>query len=451
MGPDRQTGMPTRRQLLHSLTLLGAVAAVGPLAAGCADPSSGSPPGDSRSSGSAGLAASELARSEPEASHLPLAVAAVTSLTSDLYRRLASMPGNLVCSPYSVAIALAMTRNGARGTTAAEMDDVLHTSDAAKLASGLNALSALVESRAGQRARADGSRANVSIDVANSLWGQRETVWVEEFLDGLARNYGAAMHLVDYKSQPERARDLVNTWTSAKTHDKIPEIIPAGIIDDLTRLVLVNAIYLKAPWEQPFEPALTEVRPFTLEDGSQVGVETMSGMLDGAGYGRGDGWQAARLLYAGGELAMTVVLPDDGDLAAFEQSVDSSRLSEILSSAASVPVLQLRLPRWTFRVASTLNEQLAGLGMPTAFDERGADFSGMTAQEELYISAVLHEAFIAVDEKGTEAAAATAVVMRVESMPAVTPLDVDRPFMFVIHDVETSTPLFIGRVSDPTA
>ncbi len=397
-----------------------------------------------------GVAGSAKRRLDVGDSDRPLAVDAVTSFTTDLYRLLAAEPGNLVTSPYSVAVALAMTRNGARGATGAEMDDVLHSAGPAALNTGLNSLTSLVESRAGERERADGSKATVAIDVANSLWGQHDTEWNQKFLDALATNYGAGLHLVDYKTDAEAARGLVNDWTAKQTHDRIEEILPDGVIDSLTRLVLVNAIYLKAPWEQPFQASMTEPRPFTRQDGSRVDAETMSGMLNGAGFARGDGWQAARLLYAGGELAMTVVLPDDADLNAFEQSVDGPRLTDILKSPAPVPALQLQLPRWTFRMQAALNGPLAELGMPTAFDER-ADFSGMTTEEQLYISAVLHEAFIAVDEAGTEAAAATAVVMAVTSMPQVVPFVVDRPFMFVIHDVETATPLFVGRVADPTA
>ncbi len=429
---------------------IGGALVAGPVLAGCAqrsDVNPTRPPGRGRA---AGLAASAKARVEPRMQDTQPAVDAVSRFTSDLYQRLAATPGNLVASPYSVAVALAMTRNGARDQTADEMDGVLHAPPLSALNGGLNALTSLVESRAGRRERADGSLATVSLDVANSLWGQHDTTWRQEFLDVLATHFGAGMHLVDYKASPESARGRINAWTARQTHERIPEILPERVIDVLTRLVLVNAIYLKAPWERPFEPRLTQDRPFTRDDGSQVEVETMTGRLDHTGYGRGEGWQAARLLYAGGELAMTVILPDAG-LASFEQSLDAARLSQIVSSVKPVPVLRLQLPTWQFRTQAELKEHLSALGMPTAFDEHLADFSGMTTEERLLIAAVVHEAFIAVDEKGTEAAAATAVVMRRVSAPPVTPLTVDRPFLFVIHDVETSTPLFIGRVADPSA
>lgn len=171
------------------------------------------------------------------------------------------------------------------------------------------------------------------------------------------------------------------------------------MIDQLVRLVLVNAAYLKAPWECPFEPDLTQVRPFTRDDGSQVDVDTMTGTLERAGYGSGPGWRAATLLYAGGELAMTVILPDEDGLPTLEQSLDAALIKQILTSVSPVPVLRLQLPRWKFRTQASLNGHLAALGMPTAFDETTADFSGMTAEQRLYIKAVLHEAFIAADER----------------------------------------------------
>ena len=356
-----------------------------------------------------------------------------------------------MCSPYSVAVALAMARNGARGETATEMDRVLRSADLSVYNAGMNALTRAIESRAGAQERTDGSRATVALDVANSLWGQRDTRWETEFLAALARFYGAGMHLVDYKSNAEAARTLINRWTADKTHDRIPDLIPTGALDALVRLVLVNAIYLKAPWEEPFESSLTRPRPFRRSDGSVVRVPMMSGALELAGYGTGPGWQAARLPYAGRDLAMTVVVPDSSDLQQFSQSLDATALRRVLSGLERVPMLNLQLPRFKVRLTTELTEHLAALGMPTAFDPTRADFSGMTTQERLFISEVFHDAYIAVDEKGTEAAAATAVVMSVTSGSLPITLNVDRPFFFVVHDVETATPLFIGHVADPSA
>ena len=222
------------------------------------------------------------------------------------------------------------------------------------------------------------------------------------------------------------------------------------MLDPLTRLVLVNALYLKAPWEIPFEKSLTESLPFQRADGSAVDVDTMVQTLS-ATVTEGDGWRAARLPYAGRALAMALVLPDAGRMREVESLLASGGLAAVLS-AGRPTMLDLRLPRWTFRTQAPLNDVLQQLGMRTPFDPDAADFLPMTEEDlDLYVSAVLHEGFIAVDEEGTEAAAATAAVMSVTGAPVTEPFHVDRPFLFVIHDVEYGTPLFLGRVDDPSA
>ena len=393
---------------------------------------------------------SPVSRLAADVTARPNGAAVVQAFSADLYRQVATVPGNQVCSPYSVAIALAMTRNGARGQTATEMDSVLHAPETSLLNSALNALQHHLDSRAGERRRADGSSAVIALDVANSLWGQAGAQWQDEFLDALARNYGAGVRLVDYLTDPETARRKINAWTADRTNDRIPELVPPDALTELTRLVLVNAIYLKAPWEEPFEPALTQQAPFTRADGSTVTAPMMHGSLRSAGFSSGPGWRAVDLPYAGSQLAMAIVLPDEGNRDAYERALDSATLAQLLTGFEPTR-LTLDLPRWTFRTQASLNQVLATLGMPTAFTT-SANFSGMTTQMELKISDVLHEAFIAVDEAGTEAAAATAVVIEVTSaqLDPITTMTVDRPFIFVIHDVETATPLFIGRVNDPT-
>jgi serpin B len=377
--------------------------------------------------------------------------AAVQAFTADLYRLLSRSDRNVVCSPYSVAVALAMTRTGARGRTAAEIDRVLHAPALERLNGGLGAEDALLEKRSGTVRRADGSTAKVELHVANSLWGQRGVAWRSAFLDTLARSYGVGMRLVDYR-KPEAARSWINAWTSDQTHGKIDKLIPEDVLTGLTRLVLVNALYLKAPWEHPFDASRTDALPFIRTDGSAVTVPTMRTEIHGARYARGRGWEAAELRYAGNELAMTVILPDRRTLQAMQTDLDGDQLAEILRAPVPVGALDLRLPKWTFRTASSLNGALAELGMPTAFDQFTADFGGMTSDEQLYISQVMHEAFIAVDEAGTEAAAATAVAVSATSAgPPPVSMIVDRQFLFVIHDLPTATPLFIGRITDPSA
>lgn len=441
--------MLDRRALLRALSLSALAAGAAPLMAACGgDPGKPTPPapgGDTE----LGLVSSDVRRAEAPATAVPAASASVHSLGAGLYGQLATEPGNLALSPYSVAVALAMTQNGAVGQTRAQMLDVL-AADADELNEGLNALTVHIESLAGPQERADGTKAKIELAAANALFGQASMTFGQPFLDTLARDYGAGMRTVDYERATEAARTAINEWTAEQTHDRIEEIIPSGVLDALTRLVLVNAIYLKAPWERPFEKNLTADGPFHLEDGSTVTVPMMRPSDGPVALGRGDGWQAVPLPYAGGRLAMTVVLPDAGRLADVEALVVAGGLPEILASPKPEGV-GLLLPKWTFRTAAPLRDALMALGMTLPFEAGRADFSAMTSEADLYIAAVLHQAFIAVDEDGTEAAAATAVVVGATSAAQETPVVVDRPFLFVIHDVEHATPLFVGRVSDPSA
>jgi len=397
----------------------------------------------------AGLATSDVRRRTGDPEAMAEVAAAVRSFTTDLYREAArGARDNLVLSPYSVFVALAMTRNGARGTTAAEMDAVLHSPGPGRLDPGTNALTAHVANRAGRRRGTDRAEGRVGIALASSLWGQQGMSWRREFLDTLAQEYGAGMHLVDYVDDAEGARRRINTWTSEHTDGKIRDLVPEGVIYGLTRLVLVNAVHFKAPWEEPFEGG-TATRPFRLLDGGSVDVELMSQPFRHADYAEGDGWVAARLPYLGRELAMALVVPDD--LAAFEEGLDGGSLADLLGSLRPVGPVQVEMPRWDFRSRVALKDTLQALGMPTAFEEDRADFTGITTDQQLLIDQVLHEALVVVDEKGTEAAAATGVVAGVTGAPTEPPKDVvlDRPFLFVVHDVETGTPLFVGRVVDP--
>ncbi|MDO9495964.1 MAG: serpin family protein [Nocardioides sp.] len=441
--------MLDRRSLLRALSLSALAVGAAPLLAACGDdpgkPTPLGPGGETE----LGLVSSDVLRAEAPATAVPAATASVHALGAGLYGRLATTPGNLALSPYSVAVALAMTQNGAVGETRTQMLDVL-AADADELNEGLNALTVHIEALAGPQERADGTKAEIALGAANALFGEKTMTFEQPFLDTLAREYGAGMRTVDYVGAAEAARTVINEWTAEQTHDRIEEIIPPGVLDALTRLVLVNAIYLKAPWERPFEKDLTEDGPFHLEDGSTVTVPMMRPTDGPVALGRGDGWQAVPLPYAGGRVAMTVVLPDEGRLADVEAQVVSGGLPEILASPEPAQV-GLVLPRWTFRTEAPLGDALKALGMTLPFEAGRADFSAMTTEADLYISAVLHQAFIAVDEEGTEAAAATAVVMTDSGAPVMTPLVVDRPFLFVIHDVEHGTPLFVGRVSDPSA
>jgi len=240
---------------------------------------------------------------------------------------------------------------------------------------------------------------------------------------------------------------------SERTRERIPELLSPDVLSTSTRLTLVNALYLRAAWAWPFEEQLTRPETFTRSDGSRIQVPLMTSANRDVGYLAGDGWQAVDLPYAGSELAMAVVVPTEPDPRGLESLLDDRWLTSLVTGFVPEPVV-VRMPRWTFRLNTQLKDLLAGLGMPTAFGGQ-ADFSAMTRDTLLSISAVVHEAFVAVDERGTEAAAATAVVMY-ESAAVVGPtgqrtVTADHPFLFVIHDTRTGTPLFLGRVGDPTA
>jgi serine protease inhibitor len=442
-----QHGGVARRDVLRALTLLGTPALA---LAGCGSGTTGS--GGATVGADVQLVAATVPRAAADPALLPAAATAVTAFSADLYRAAAAAaPGaNLVCSPYSVAVALAMTRSGARGRTADEVDRVLHSPSDGRLNPALNALTQRVSSFAGPVARGDGSRTELLLDVANSLWGQRGTQWQPAFLDALARYYGAGMRQVNYLDEQDReqARLSINHWTASQTHSRIKDLLPAGVLDELSRLVLVNAVYLKAGWLLPFEQRSTNVGTFTTAAGRSMRVPMMSGAEE-RGFQTGDGWQAVELPYQGGKLAMAVIVPEADRFDQVERELDGPALARLLTGFQPAGVA-LTLPCWTFRTRVTLNQVLSDLGMPTAFGVE-ADFSPMTATERLSIAAVLHQAFVAVDENGTEAAAATAVVMRaVSAIYRPTTLVVDRPFLFVIHDVGTGAPLFVGRVTDPS-
>jgi len=399
----------------------------------------------------ADLAMADVQRATANSGAAAQAGAALDAFAADLYAQVAGeQEGNVVLSPYSVAYALAMTRAGAAGDTADEIDAVLHSELLDDLHASFNALDQDLSTRSGKKQRADGSEAELNLRTANSLWGQRGFAFESPFLELLASQYGAGMHLVDFIGRTEGARRAINGWVGDQTNDKVPQLLAEGILTDLTRLVLTNAIYLKAPWELPFAEADTASAQFHLLDGSTVEAPLMS--LSGElGYSEGDGWQAVELPYAGSELSMLVVVPDEGSFSEVEGALDGDLVAEVVDGLTPIMV-DLRFPSFDFRTQASLKDALTALGMPLAFDPDNADLSGMTKADRLYVSAVVHEAFIAVDEKGTEAAAATAVAVAESSAPAEqVQLTVDRPFLFLIRDSATGAPLFMGRVLDPTS
>ena len=364
----------------------------------------------------------------------------------DLYQELGKREGNIFYSPYSISLALAMTHAGAHGETEQQMADTLHfTLPQGSLHPVFNGLDIELNKR-GEGARGkDGE--GFRLNIVNAIWGQNGYSFLPEFLDVLAENYGAGLRSLDFAKESEESRLTINNWVSDQTEGRIENLIPQGVINELTRLVLTNAIYFNAAWLHPFDKNSTKDGPFHLLDGNAVTVPMMK-QTETFGYAEGDGYQVVDLPYDGNELSMVILLPQTGQFREFEGALDIQRASTILASLERRSVA-LTLPGFEFESEFSLKETLAAMGMPIAFS-MDADFSGMTGNYELFIAEVVHKAFVSVDEAGTEAAAATAVMMQLTGMPQ-RPIEVtvDHPFIFLIRDVKTGSILFIGRVVDP--
>jgi serpin B len=342
-----------------------------------------------------------------------------------------------------------MTYAGARGETAQQMADTLHFMlEQDKLHPAFNWLDTELASRGEGAQGKDGE--GFRLNIVNAIWGQKDYEFLPTFLDVLAENYGAGLRLLDFITESENSRVTINDWVSDQTEGRIKNLIPPGAIDALTRLVLTNAIYFNAAWEHPFNEKMTADGSFYLLDGGQVTVPMMK-QTESFGYTEGEGYQAVELPYDGNELSMVILLPEAGQFEAFEEGLQSQQVSDIISGLQSTEVA-LTVPKFEFDSDFSLKDTLAEMGMPIAFSG-GADFSGMTGNPELAISEVLHKAFVSVDEAGTEAAAATAVIMRLTAVPGESSVNVtiDHPFIFLIRDIETGAILFVGRVLNPAA
>ncbi len=418
---------------------LAALLSVVLVVAACS-PTASSPGGD------VGLARAEAPRASADPNDATKAGAALDGFGLDLYRAIAAGQTNVVFSPASIALALAMARAGARGQTAAEMDAVMHAVAADDHAGWLNALDRALAERSGTFKDDSGKDLPVTLRIANAPFAQQGMPLEKAYLEALATRYGAGLRLVDYATQTEKARSMINGWVDAQTEQRIPELLASGVLTPATRLTLVNAIYLKAPWQTPFPADATRAGTFTRADGSTVEIPFMATTAS-LRHASGDGWQAVEIPYIGGSLAMLVILPDD--LASFERKLTADAFAAIVGGVTETQVA-LALPKFGIETKTELAPVLATLGMPSAFDDR-ADFSGITTAARLLISNVIHQANIDVDEKGTEAAAATAVVMRESAIPGEpVAFRADRPFLYAIVDVPTGAALFLGRVGDPS-
>jgi len=373
-------------------------------------------------------------------------VAGNSSFAFDLYQVLGrEQDGNLFYSPYSISLALAMTYAGARGETETQMAEALHYDlPQAQLHAAFNGLDHLLTSPDTVDADdVDGFQ----INIANAIWGQAGFEFLTSFLDTLAQNYGAGLRTVDFAQNVEAARKTINDWVSRQTEEKIQDLIPQGMLSDAARLVLTNAIYFNGKWALPFPKEGTRDDAFNLLDGSAVTVPMMT-QTEQIPYAAGSGYQAAALPYRGTEMSMVLVLPDSGRFAEIEEALSAEFLTSLVNDLEGERVW-ITLPKFTFASSFRLSKTLSDLGMPNAFHD--ADFSGMTGKRDLFISDVVHKAFVAVDEEGTEAAAATAVIMELTAIMGEEPIEMrlDRPFLFLIRDNHTGTILFIGRMMNP--
>ena len=420
-------------EIRNRLAGMGGLLAIAVLAWGCAAPAR-----------AAGITEATASATRAPGSDAAAARAAdgVNSFGFDLYALVGKSGGNLVFSPASIELALAMARAGANGQTASQMDAVLHL--AADGGDGMNSLDQALANLSGTFKDDAGKDVQLKLRIANAPFAQRGMPLEKAYLETLATRFGAGLRLVDFKQDAAGACKLINGWVSDQTEKRIPKLLAS--LDPDTRLVLVNAIYLKAPWQTAFLETATVPAPFTTASGTQVSVPTMNNTFGGR-YASGSGWQAAELPYVGGSLAMTIVVPDD--MATFEKTLNGSTWAQITAGLGYSEV-QLSLPRFRTETRAELGALLPGMGMTDAFDPTKADFSGITKAEQLFISQVVHQANISVDEKGTEAAAATAVVMKATAMPQFKKLVVDKPFIFAVRDTKTGAILFLGRIADPS-
>jgi serpin B len=370
------------------------------------------------------------------------AVTGNTAFALDLYGKLRAQEGNLFLSPYSISTALAMTHGGARGETEAQMAKVLHFdlpqeqlhSAFATLEAGLSGVQ---------------KKGKVKLAVANSLWPQKGYAFLPEYLDLCKIQYGTAITPLDYAGAGETARKTINDWVEDKTNKKITDLIAPGVLNALTRMVLVNAIYFKGDWASQFKADATQKQPFHISASQTVEAPLMHQKRE-FGFSENNDLQVLELPYSGDDLSMIVLLPRKTDgLAGLEAKLTVQNLAAWTGKLHRQKV-EVFLPKFKMTAQFSLNEKLSALGMTDAFTGK-ADFSGMTGNRDLYISAVIHKAFVEVNEEGTEAAAATAVVMAARSMPRPSPVfRADHPFLFLIRDNATGSILFLGRITDPT-
>lgn len=426
---------------------------------------------DPNGSQSPTVARSELARDPAAgvpAATLEAIVDADNAFAFDLYEKVRTdaSASNVIVSPLSVSLALSMTYAGAQNTTATEMAKALHfDAPGLDVHGGHNALSQALESRAAsalaaaeKNAEQAGAEApspdDFRLHIVNSVWGDGTYAWEQPFLDTLAKSYGTGVYLADFLHHYDDERIRINTWVSEETHDKINNLLPDGSLNDMTRMVLVNAMHLKLPWETPFSKTATAAGAFAKADGTTVSADFMS-QQQSFSYYEDDHMQLVALPLAGRDVSLVVGLPKD-TLDSLEASLDTAYWKTAWDGRGAREVA-IKLPKFSFTSDSVkLKDVFQSLGMTQAFDPDRADFYGMCQQppndERLFISEIIHKAMTAVDENGVEAAAATAVIMAGGTSAPDDPVTmiVDKPFLVAIVDEPTGALLFLGHIGDPS-
>ncbi|MBN2375835.1 MAG: serpin family protein [Sedimentisphaerales bacterium] len=354
---------------------------------------------------------------------------------------------NLFFSPYSISTALAMTYAGARTDTAAQMADVFHFNLPGER---LHVTFAELQKMLNNSAPApEKQKPNYQLNVANALWGQKDYGFLDSFLALNRKYYDAGLNELDFVKQTEKSRQTINKWVEDKTAQKIKNLIPKGVLDNMTRLVLTNAIYFKGDWATEFDKKSTRPAPFHINKDKTTQAPLMYQKKDFK-YAQLEGLQILELPYKGEDLSMIVLLPEEIDgLTKLEKSLNAQKLDEYCKKFRKQSV-KVFLPRFKMTSQFSLAQQLAQMGMPLAFSMK-ADFSGMDGTKELFLSAVIHKAFVEVNEQGTEAAAATGAVMSMKSaFPSEPVFRADHPFMLLIQDNRTGSILFMGHLTNPT-
>lgn len=358
----------------------------------------------------------------------------------DIFGKLRNRDGNLFYSPYSIYIVLKMTYSGARGKTASEMRDVLYLKDGGD--------------------EKDFDFRDSHFNIANAIWVQKNFRIQKKFSESLRKNYDAKLNTVDFIRSTEKARKIINKWVERKTNKKIVDLIPPGGVTTLSRLVLTNAIYFYGNWANRFDKKQTEKAYFTLQNDKKIKIDMMYQKNDfkyyqvenpppGGKFGGGPSAQIIELPYVGGNLSMVVILPEYGGLIELEESFTLKNLNEWMSKLRNRKV-EVYLPKFKMESKFLLSSILKSLGMVDAFLPSESDFSGITKEKDLFISEAFHKAFVDVDEKGTEAAAATGVIMGITSIPpSFVVFRADRPFLFLIRESSRGVILFLGRLTNP--